>query len=41
MSQDTDRPKLNEEGLLTPDNCMIAFIDLQPEMLFGVSNFDR
>ena len=35
------RPKLSEKGLLTPDNCVIAFIDLQPQMLFGVTNFDR
>lgn len=37
----TDRPKLSEKGLLTPDNCVLALIDLQPQMLFGVSNFDR
>lgn len=35
------RPKLSEKGLLTPDNCVITQIDLQPQMLFGVSNFDR
>ena len=35
------RPKLSEKGLLTPDNCVVAFIDHQPQMLFGVSNFDR
>ncbi len=35
------RPKLSEKGLLTPDNCMVAIIDLQPQMLFGVANFDR
>ena len=35
------RPKLSEKGLLTPDNCALAFIDLQPQMLFGVTNFDR
>lgn len=35
------RPKLSEKGLLTPDNCVVALIDLQPQMLFGVSNFDR
>src|SRR4029077_13752567 len=28
-------------GLLTPDNCVVALIDLQPQMLFGVTNFDR
>ena len=33
--------KLSEKGLLTPDNCVVAFIDLQPQMLFGVANFDR
>lgn len=37
----TGRPKLSEKGLLTPDNCAFALIDLQPQMLFGVSNFDR
>ena len=37
----SSRPKLSEKGLLTPDNCVIAFIDLQPQMLFGVTNFDR
>jgi nicotinamidase-related amidase len=31
----------SEKGLLTPDNCAVAFIDLQPQMIFGVSNFDR
>lgn len=35
------RPKLSEKGLLTPDNCVVTFIDHQPQMLFGVSNFDR
>ena len=35
------RPKLSEKGLLTPDNCVVALIDHQPQMLFGVSNFDR
>ena len=34
-------PKLSEKGLLTPDNCVVAMIDLQPQMLFGVANFDR
>jgi len=37
----TERPKLSEKGLLTPDNCVLALIDLQPQMLFGVTNFDR
>jgi nicotinamidase-related amidase len=39
--QRTARPKLSEKGLLTPDNCVVAIIDLQPQMLFGVANFDR
>jgi nicotinamidase-related amidase len=33
--------KRSEKGLLTPNNCVMAFIDLQPQMLFGVANFDR
>jgi nicotinamidase-related amidase len=33
--------KRSEKGLLTPDNCVVAIIDLQPQMLFGVTNFDR
>src|SRR5262245_28370936 len=41
MPQTTDRPSLSEKGLLTPDNCVVAMIDLQPQMLFGVTNFDR
>ena len=35
------KPKLSEKGLLTPDNCVVALIDHQPQMLFGVTNFDR
>lgn len=41
MSEGSGRPKLSEKGLLTPDNSVVAIIDLQPQMLFGVSNFDR
>jgi nicotinamidase-related amidase len=41
MSQQTGRTKRSEKGLLTPDNCLVALIDLQPQMIFGVSNFDR
>jgi nicotinamidase-related amidase len=37
----TNRPVLSEKGLLTPTNCVVALIDLQPQMLFGVTNFDR
>jgi nicotinamidase-related amidase len=29
------------EKLLTPDNCVIAFIDHQPQMSFGVQSHDR
>jgi nicotinamidase-related amidase len=41
MPDTTDQRKLSEKGLLTPGNCVVAIIDLQPQMLFGVSNFDR
>ena len=41
MSQNNGRIKRSEKGLLTPDNCVVAFIDHQPQMLFGTSNFDR
>jgi nicotinamidase-related amidase len=33
--------KRSEKGLLTPDNSVVTVIDLQPQMLFGVCNFDR
>jgi nicotinamidase-related amidase len=35
------RAKRSEKRLLTPDNCVVALIDPQPQMLFGVANFDR
>src|SRR3984893_720934 len=41
MAQSSNRAKRSEKGLLTPDNCVVTLIDLQPQMLFGVSNFDR
>jgi nicotinamidase-related amidase len=41
MSQQFGGVKRSEKGLLTPDNCVVTMIDLQPQMLFGVSNFDR
>ena len=41
MPHASARPKLSGKGLLTPDNCVVALIDLQPQMLFGVANFDR
>ena len=41
MSQRNDLSKRSEKGLLTPDNCVVALIDHQPQMLFGVSSTDR
>jgi nicotinamidase-related amidase len=41
MHRNNGRAKRSEKGLLTPDNCVVAFIDHQPQMLFGTSNFDR
>ena len=41
MSQYNGREKRSDKGLLTPENCAVAFIDHQPQMLFGTSNFDR
>ena len=41
MSPNNGRAKRSEKGLLTPDNCVVALIDYQPQMLFGASNFDR
>jgi nicotinamidase-related amidase len=35
------RIKRTEKGLLTPENCVVTMIDLQPQMLFGVAGFDR
>ena len=41
MSQNVNLAKRSEKGLLTPDNCVLTLIDLQPQMLFGVSSHDR
>ncbi len=41
MLQRNGRFKRSEKGLLTPENCVVTLIDLQPQMLFGVGNFDR
>jgi nicotinamidase-related amidase len=41
MPTNPRRTKRSEKGLLTPDNSVVAIIDLQPKMLFGVANFDR
>src|SRR6266566_3370651 len=41
MASTNARRQRSEKGLLTPDNCVLTLIDLQPQMLFGVGNFDR
>lgn len=41
MQSKAARPTLSEKGLLTPDNCIVTMVDLQPQMLFAVANFDR
>lgn len=41
MSPTPGLAKRSEKGLLTPENCVVAFIDMQPRMLAGVANFDR
>jgi nicotinamidase-related amidase len=41
MSHTTRLAPRSEKGLLTPDNCVVALIDLQPQMIFGVSSADR
>jgi len=41
MPASTGRTKRSEKGLLTPDNCVVALIDHQPQMMFGVAGFDR
>ncbi len=41
MSATIGQTKRSEKGLLTPDNCVVALIDHQPQMLLGVANFDR
>lgn len=33
--------KRSEKGLLTPDNGVVALLDYQPQMLFGVTSIDR
>jgi len=34
-------PKETDGGLLTKDNCAVAFIDFQPQMVFGVGSVER
>jgi hypothetical protein len=31
----------SEKGLLPPDNCVVAFIDHERQMLFATANFER
>jgi hypothetical protein len=33
--------KRSAKGLLAPANCVVTIIGLQPQMLFGVRNFDH
>lgn len=33
--------KNTDKGLITKDNCAVAFIDHQPQMIFGVGNIER
>jgi hypothetical protein len=33
MPATSGRAKRSEKGLLTPDNCVVTVIDLQPQML--------
>jgi nicotinamidase-related amidase len=41
MAKSRKLAKRSEKGLLTPDNCVVTLIDLQPQMMFGVSSHDR
>ena len=41
MPAKNGRTKRSEKGLLTPDNCVVALIDHQPQMMFGVAGVDR
>ena len=41
MSLNNGLVSRSEKGLLTPDNCAVAFIDQEPQMLFATANFDR
>ena len=41
MVQQAKLAKRSEKGLLTPDNCVVTLIDLQPQMLLGVGSHDR
>lgn len=34
-------PNDTDKGLITKDNCVVVFIDIQPQMVFGVGNVAR
>jgi hypothetical protein len=36
MAQNSSRAKRSEKGLLTPDNCVVAIIDLQPQIFLAL-----
>ncbi len=40
MGQNNGRAKRSEKGLLTPDNCVVAIIDLQPQWVFLTCSAD-
>ena len=39
MASNNGFSKRSEKGLLTPDNCVVAFIDHQPQMLVRDKQF--
>ncbi|HWO44349.1 MAG TPA: hydrolase, partial [Methylomirabilota bacterium] len=41
MPSGNGHAKRSEKGLLTQDNCVVALVDHQPQMLFGASYPDR
>jgi nicotinamidase-related amidase len=41
VSQLNRLAKRSDKGLLTPDNCAVVVIDIQPQMIFGVASHDR
>ena len=41
MSPANGRAKRSEKGLLTPDNCVVALIDHQPQMALAPADLDR
>jgi hypothetical protein len=41
MACGASKKEITNGGLLTKDNCAIAFIDHQPQMTFGIATIDR